>query len=161
MLEFENPNLSISGIYPDLLHIVDLQICHDVICSTLLELSDASSPRDAVLGRLQRSYSSWCGEQRPMAHTCWLQLTPPVLNYWCFFQDCNTLQMTKIICYVFLDIYPSRYCSCTKGICKALYCKTFDFWGNNGLSIDFAKNLEGSCSKAICVLVGGRPFGLQ
>ena len=55
------------GIYPDMLHIMDLQLCHDVISSCLLDLSDFSSPRDRRLQELSAEYEVWCAEQRDMA----------------------------------------------------------------------------------------------
>ena len=58
----------IAGIYPDLLHIVDLQMCSDVISSCLLELSDAAhSPRDVQLQEHRKSYEQWCHQQGSMA----------------------------------------------------------------------------------------------
>ena len=57
-----------TGIFPDLLHIVDLQLCNDVIGSCLLELNDApGSPRDAQLQSQREHYEHWCKEQGAMA----------------------------------------------------------------------------------------------
>ena len=50
-----------------MLHIIDLQLCHDVISSCLLDLSDASSPREKRLQELSAEYEVWCAEQRDMA----------------------------------------------------------------------------------------------
>ena len=55
------------GIYPDLLHIVDLQISHDVISSCLVEMSGSGGPRDQQLKELLSSYEQWCQIQRTMA----------------------------------------------------------------------------------------------
>jgi hypothetical protein len=62
-------NVPESGIYPDLLHIMDLQLCHDVISSCLLDMSDTSSPRERKLQQLLADYDVCCSEQRHMAHT--------------------------------------------------------------------------------------------
>ena len=62
-------NVPESGIYPDLLHIMDLQLCHDVISSCLLDMSDTSSPRERKLQQLLADYDVWCSEQCHMAHT--------------------------------------------------------------------------------------------
>lgn len=59
------------GIYPDLLHIVDLQISHDVISSCLVEMSGSGGPRDQQLSELWCNYEHWCRTQRPMAHKNW------------------------------------------------------------------------------------------
>lgn len=59
----------IQGVYPDVLHIIDLQLCHDVIASSLLELSDGASPRDRRLQDLCCSYERWCRNERSMAST--------------------------------------------------------------------------------------------
>lgn len=57
----------IAGIYPDLLHIVDLQITHDLVYSCLLELTDASMlSRDSQLQTLRQDYEQWCHTQRTM-----------------------------------------------------------------------------------------------
>ena len=58
------------GIYPDLLHIVDLQILHDVISSTLQEISAAAGrghSREARLQELRQSYMRWCTDMGSMA----------------------------------------------------------------------------------------------
>lgn len=56
------------GVYPDLLHIVDLQIAHDLICSTLLEMFESpGSSRDRQLQELCHRYESWCKTERTMA----------------------------------------------------------------------------------------------
>ena len=65
-----------SGIYPDLLHIVDLQILHDVIASTLLDITDATDrarPREVQLKELCQQYQRWCQEMRSMASTVEMQ----------------------------------------------------------------------------------------
>lgn len=55
-------------MYPDLLHIMDLQICHDVISSCLLELTESpGAPRDHQLRKLSDEYEQWCKGQRDMA----------------------------------------------------------------------------------------------
>ena len=59
------------GIYPDLLHIVDLQISHDVISSCLIEMSGSGGPRDQQLNALWCNYEQWCRVQRPMAQNDW------------------------------------------------------------------------------------------
>lgn len=57
----------IAGIYPDLLHIVDLQITHDLVYSCLLELTDSSTrSRDSQLQTLRQDYEQWCHTQRTM-----------------------------------------------------------------------------------------------
>lgn len=67
--QFEFSMHSLLGIYPDMLHILDVQITHDVILSSLLELSDppASNSRGERLQELCRSYQQWCQEQRAIA----------------------------------------------------------------------------------------------
>lgn len=58
------------GIYPDLLHIADLQLSHDVISSCLIEMSESGSgPRDQQLQPLWNNYEKWCASQRSMAKT--------------------------------------------------------------------------------------------
>ena len=59
--------MCLQGIFPDLLHIVDLQIGPDSICSALLDWSDASRRRDDALTCLRNSYTSWCVQEGFMA----------------------------------------------------------------------------------------------
>ena len=62
----DGQKFNFSGIYPDLLHICDLQICHDLISSSLLELTD-NGPREQRLQDLCRSYQEWCHANSDMA----------------------------------------------------------------------------------------------
>lgn len=50
------------GIYPDILHICDLQIIPDVISSTLLELVDNARSKDQALNAYRIDYEQWCKE---------------------------------------------------------------------------------------------------
>ena len=50
------------GIYPDLMHISDLQIVPDCIWSSLLELTDNAASRDDALTDLWRDYAKYCSE---------------------------------------------------------------------------------------------------
>ena len=82
-------NIQESGIYPDLLHIMDLQLCHDVISSCLLDMSDTSSPRERKLQQLLADYEVWCSEQRHMAHfrealKIVVSINFVVLKCWCW-----------------------------------------------------------------------------
>lgn len=67
-LKLHTSTCKLWGVYPDLLHIMDLQICHDVISSCLLELTDSTSaPRDHQLRKLSDEYEQWCKQQGDMA----------------------------------------------------------------------------------------------
>ena len=57
-----------SGIFPDILHILDLQISVDVICSALLDYTDSAvvipgASRDARLAVLSERYRKWCADE--------------------------------------------------------------------------------------------------
>ena len=56
------------GVYADLMHVCDLQICPDAITSTLLELTEPTphASRDSKLAELLRQYQAWCSESG-----CW------------------------------------------------------------------------------------------
>ena len=64
------PSTNVPGIYPDLLHVLDLAIYCDVIASAFLEWSDkAGQPfdgrsRDERLLKLYSRYLVWCRENR-------------------------------------------------------------------------------------------------
>ena len=57
-----------AGIFPDILHILDLQISVDAICSALLDYTDTAGvapggSRDARLAAIGQQYSRWCCEE--------------------------------------------------------------------------------------------------
>lgn len=58
------------GVFPDLMHICDLQICCDAITSTLLELSEPSRAlsRDKQLADLLHQCEQWCADNGRSAH---------------------------------------------------------------------------------------------
>ena len=49
-------------VYPDVLHVMDLQIIPDAVASTLLELTDSCNGRQKGLNELQEQYEIWCKE---------------------------------------------------------------------------------------------------
>ena len=57
---------AISGLFPDILHIVDLQLIPDVVSSTLLELVDNVRAKDAALEGYRLDYERWCTETRSL-----------------------------------------------------------------------------------------------
>ena len=68
-----------SGIFPDILHILDLQISLDAICSALLDYTDSAAvilgaSRDARLAVLGQQYSTWCTEQGLGALNCTVKI---------------------------------------------------------------------------------------
>ncbi len=76
------------GIYPDLLHIADLQLSHDVISSCLIEMSESRrGPRDQQLQPLWNSYEKWCTSQRSMAKK--------LRKWWTFFLWFKQLMQSK------------------------------------------------------------------
>ena len=52
----------LTGVYPDILHIFDLQIIPDAVVSTLFELSEKVRNRDSFLLTLQHRYERWCND---------------------------------------------------------------------------------------------------
>ena len=66
----------IQGIYPDLLHILDLALYTDMIASTFLEWSEPGifegRSRDDRLLKLFAWYREWCRENRSLFFwDCW------------------------------------------------------------------------------------------
>lgn len=57
-------NFFLEGIFPDLLHIADLQIVPDSVVSTLWELAEKepARERESFLSQLRNKYESWCRE---------------------------------------------------------------------------------------------------
>ena len=51
-----------AGIFPDILHICDLQIIPDALSSALLDLLDGVRAKDAALERYRLDYEKWCQE---------------------------------------------------------------------------------------------------
>ena len=49
-------------VYPDVLHVMDLQVIPDAVASTLLELTDSCKRRQQGLSQLQQQYEAWCKE---------------------------------------------------------------------------------------------------
>ena len=57
---FEKPGTE--GIYPDILHICDLQIIPDCVASSLWEICQRSRNKETCLAELRTSYEEWCSE---------------------------------------------------------------------------------------------------
>ena len=53
---------ALPGVFPDILHICDLQIIPDSVASTLLDLLDGVTRKDAALQRYRLDYETWCVE---------------------------------------------------------------------------------------------------
>lgn len=60
----------ILGVYPDMLHVYDLQIVPDAVWSTLLELTDLAPRRQVALSELLGSYTAWCQENSCLSTNC-------------------------------------------------------------------------------------------
>ena len=56
-----------AGIFPDILHICDLQIIPDAVSSALLDLLDGVRAKDAALQSYRLDYEKWCQENRFLA----------------------------------------------------------------------------------------------
>lgn len=56
-----------AGIYPDLMHILDLQIVPDSILSALFEFCERRRNKEAYLLHLYEEYVKWCADNRSWA----------------------------------------------------------------------------------------------
>ena len=158
------------GIYPDLLHIVDLQICHDVISSTLLDLTDGVTPRDRKLLQLCSSYETWCREQRTMAQLRIVFLMSLLHMIKCPFEVAHEDAMDmKNICYflygsmqsgvpfasrasrklftskILLAGGTASYCSISQKILKGAAARLFMYWLCTALVAEEDSSLHGMC----------------
>ena len=62
ILQNLSSSILLSGIFPDILHICDLQIIPDAVASTLLEFVDGARNKDQALQSYRVDYEKWCND---------------------------------------------------------------------------------------------------
>ena len=139
-----------------MLHIMDLQICADVIASTLLDLTDPppGHARNTLLTPLSLEYETWCKEQRPMACISKLGKRRLVVYIWegcpSTTFSCFTVAPGFVVQFFQFGTDRLRNSIWITGISPTLHWQ--NPWPFNCVYIDLTKNLEGGGSPTIYLL---------